>query len=91
MSRLVARDVQSVTGKNLQYVREETALNPWCSSRKRLKDALVAGEAVQVPQQDKWRLPYLSSLLSQRREAHNLAQEDVELGLSKLIDSLVMN
>ena len=91
MSRLVARDIQSVTGKNLHYILEETALNPWSSTRKRLKDALLAGEAAQVPQQDRWRLPYLSSLLSQRREAHNLAQEDVELRLSELIDSLVKN
>ena len=75
----------------MQHVRVQTALNPWSTSRKKLKDALVAGEAVQVPEQDRWRLPYLSSLLSQRREAHSQALEDEEIRLTKLIDSLVKN
>ena len=91
MSRLSARDVQSVTGKNLCYVKEATGLNPWCTGYARLRDALVAGEAVEVPQQDRWRLPYLSSLLSQRREAHTLALEEDENRLTKLINSLVIN
>ena len=53
--------------------------------------ALIAGEAVEVPLEDRWRLPYLSSLLSQRGEAHNLALEELEDILTKLIDSLVAN
>ena len=53
--------------------------------------ALIAGETVEVPQQDRWRLPYLSSLLSQRREVHNLALEEDEDRLTDLIDSLVAN
>jgi hypothetical protein len=91
LSRLLARDIQSVTGKNLQYIYDASGLSPWTASYGRLRDALVAGEVVEVPLQDRWRLPYLSSLLSQRREAHNLALEEEENRLTKLIDSLVAN
>ena len=48
-----------------------------------MRDALAAGERVEVPPQDGWRLPYLGSLIIQRRTAFNLALE--------LIDSLVTN
>ena len=91
LSRFLARDVQSVTGKNLQYIQEATGLSPWTTSKRRLRDALVAGELADVPPQDRWRLPYLNSLLSQRREAINLALEEEDKRLSKLIDSLVAN
>ena len=91
LSRFLARDVQSVTGRNLQYIQEATGLSPWTTSKRRLRDALVAGELVDVPPQDRWRLPYLNSLLSQRREAINLALEEEDKRLSKLIDSLVAN
>ena len=87
LSRFLARDVQSVTGKNLQYIQEATGLSPWTTSKRRL----VAGELADVPPQDRWRLPYLNSLLSQRREAINLALEEEDKRLSKLIDSLVAN
>ena len=91
LSRFLARDVQSVTGKNLLLISEASGLNPWTASQSRLKAALIAGESVEVPQEDRWRLPYLSSLLSQRGEAHNLALEELEDTLTKLIDSLVAN
>ena len=91
MSRLVARDVQTVTGKNLMYISQESGLNPWTASQGKMKAALIDGEAVQVPQQDRWRLPFLSSLLSQRREAHNMAMKEDEERLTELIDSLVAN
>ena len=91
LSRFLARDVQSVTGRNIQYIQEATGLSPWTTSKRRLRDALVAGELVDVPPQDRWRLPYLNSLLSQRREAINLALEEEENRLSNLIDSLVAN
>ena len=91
LSRLVARDIQSVTGKNLKYISEESGLNPWTASHGKMKAALIAGEAAEVPQQDRWHLLYLSSLLSQRREVHNLALEEDEDRLTDLIDSLVAN
>ena len=91
MSRFLARDVQSVTGKNLLFIQEHSGLSPWTASQGRLRDALVADEAVDDPPQDRWRLKYLWSLLSQRREAINLALEKEESRLTKLIDSHVAN
>ena len=52
---------------------------------------MVEAEVVEVPTMDRWRLPYLCSLLSQRREAHKLVMEDEETRLDELIESLVMN
>ena len=91
LSRYLARDVQSVTGKNLNYIQEATGLNPWVAPQTRLRDALVSGEAVQVPPQDEWRLQYLCSLLRQRREAFDSASEEIEKYLTDLINSLVAN
>ena len=65
--------------------------NPWTASQGRLRAALISGEAVEVPQQDRWHLPYLCSLLSQRGEAHNQALEEHKDRLTELIDSLVAN
>ena len=91
LSRMMARDIQSVTGKNLRYVQEVTNLDPWTTSYGKLKTALKTEEMVAVPMQDRWRLPYLSTLLSQRREAHTMVMEDEEKRLTDLIDSLVIN
>ena len=91
LSRFLARDVQSVTGKNLQLLLDLTGLNPWTASQARLRDVLVAEEAVEVPAQDTWRVPYLYSLLSQRGEAKILASEELVEELTDLINSLVAN
>jgi hypothetical protein len=91
LCRYLARDMQSVTGKNLQLVHDLTNLDPWTTSYGKLKAALVTAEMVEVPQQDKWRLPYLCPLLAQRSEAHSSALEAEETRLDELIHSLVTN
>ena len=91
LCRYLARDVQSVTGKNLQLVKGISNLDPWTCSHGKLKAALITAEMVEVPQQDRWRLPYLCSLLAQRREAHGSAMEADEKRLDELIESLVTN
>ena len=91
LCRYLGRDVQSVTGRNLQLVEELSKLNPWSTSNNKMKHALAAAEQVEVPVQDRWRLPYLCSLLSQRGDAHYHAMEDEEKRLGDLIISLVTN
>ena len=91
LSRLLARDRQSVTGKNLLLVQELSGINPWTATPGRLKAALQAEEVVDVPALDRWRLSYLSSLLRERGEAHYLALEDDEQRITDLINSLVIN
>ena len=91
MSRYISRDIQSVTGRNLKLIENTAKLNPWTTSSSRIKNALFLEEAVEVPVVDRWRLPYLCSLLSQRREARNQAMEADETRLEELINSLVLN
>ena len=91
LSRLLARDRQSVTGNNLLLVQELSGMNPWTATPGRLKAALQAEETVDVPVPDRWRLGYLSSLLRQRGEAHHLALEEDEDQLTDLINSMVIN
>ena len=91
LSRFLARDVQSVTGKNLQLLLELTGLNPWTASQAKLRDVLAAEEAVEVAAQDTWRVPYLCSLLGQRGEAKSQGLEELVEVLTDLINSLVAN
>ena len=91
LARYLARDVQSVTGKNLRLVQELSSLDPWSATKGNLRESLTLAEIVEVPIMDRWRLPYLSSLLAQRREAHQLALEQETSRLNDLINSLVRN
>ena len=91
LSRYLARDIRSVTAKNIQLIQSLTNLDPKTTSTQRMKTALVESELVEVPVLDTWRLPYLSSLLAQRGIAHSLALENDVIELGQLIDSLVTN
>ena len=75
LSGLLTRDIRSMTGKNLQLIADVSGLSPWTASAARLRDLLIASKVVEVPPMDRWRLPYLGSLLSQRRAEHDLALE----------------
>ena len=88
---LLGRDVKSTIGRNLRFIQEKTNLNPWSCSQSKLKEALIDRNWVDVPPMDNWRLPYLCKLLTQRREAFNMAMIEEEERLSHLIDSLVRN
>ena len=86
LSRYWARDIRTVTGKNLQYIKDVSGLNPWTAPAGMLRNALQA-----VPHQDAWRLPYLASLLSQRRIASQSAMDIEVERINELISSLVIN
>ena len=66
-------------------------MNPWSCSPSKLKAALIERELVDVPPMDRWRLPYLCTLLTKKREAFTMAMEEEENRLSRLIASLVFN
>ena len=86
-SRHLARDMKSVTGKNLWLVQEVSGLNPWSSTIGKIKSVLHHSEQVAVHPQ----LPYLVGLLRQRRQMHILALKNEEETLTELINSLVKN
>ena len=69
LSRLLAREIRSLTGRNIWLIHELTDLNLWTASKQRLRAALCVQEVVEVTLQDEWRIPFLSSLFSQRRGA----------------------
>ena len=91
LSRFLARDRRSVTGRNLWLIHELTNLNPWAAQYGRLRAALHAEETVAVPDQDRWRLQYLVSLLRQRGEAYYQVLDNEVEALTDLINSLVTN
>ena len=78
-------------GRNLELVREITGLNPRNDPLFKIKRKLVELDFVEVPAQDKWRVPYLCSLIHARREATHMASDEDVSRLNELIDSLVKN
>ena len=91
MSRYVARDIRSVTGKNLQHIHEITGLNPWSTRYELFRTTLIDDDNVVIPPEEQWRLPYLVSLLGQKRAAQMYEQSDNIERLDELINSLVIN
>ena len=49
LSRFLARDLLSVTGKNIRLIQELTQLNPWTVTNGELRAALEMNEQVDVP------------------------------------------
>ena len=83
LSNMVARDPSSNTSDNLKYLLELTNLSPWDYSSQKLKCALPVKT---VPENEKWRLGLLSSLLSMRKHQYLLAADRTRL--TGMIDSL---
>ena len=88
---IVLEDMQSVAGKNFKLIQDMTKLNPWTSSRGKLRAAIERSEMVTDPPLDRWRQPYLCTLLSQRSEAYFATNEEEQKRLSDLLNSLVTN
>ena len=89
-SRYLGRDLHTVTGRNLELIREPTTLNPWIAKSKYVKTDVQCEELIQVLPEDKWRLRYLPTLLNQRREFHIMVMEEDDESTNELIRSLVV-
>ena len=68
MANLASRDIQTTTGKNLRLVEMASGLSAWVTSGDKLKEAIKSMETVQVELVNRWRIPLLDKLLSQRQE-----------------------
>ena len=88
----VARhDIRTVTGSNIALIKLETGLSdPVWTGLGKVKEELQKVVAI-VPDLDKWRLDYLTRLLTDRGEAYYRADEEEVIRLSSLIDSLCVN
>jgi hypothetical protein len=91
LALLAARDVRSNLGSNLALVRDITKLDPWVEPQGALAAALEKADKRDVPEQDRWRLPYLQKLLAARLQAHYAADKVEVKRIQELINSLVIN
>ena len=83
LSRIVASDVQSVTGKNCQSMRNEFNLDPWTKPVNLFTKEYMM---YQIPAQDTWRPALLMSLLREKYDM-DVTGEDSET-ITELIESL---
>ena len=88
---LVARDIRSCTGRNIGLVTEQSGKDPWVESSASIRAGLKETEAVQVQDEDKWRVGYLGLLLAQRQAWKYMGAEDEEKEVQDLLDSLCIN
>ena len=91
VARLSARDMRTNIGSNLALICHESGLDPWMSSQSSMKEALTRAERTVVPARDAWRIPYLAKLLESRLQAYYLGNEEEDIRLTSLINSLVIN
>ena len=70
VAKLAARDLRSSLVTNLALLQREAGLDLWVVSPGHLQAALLAKERVEVPDRDKWRVPYLERLLAERLQAY---------------------
>ena len=83
LASLAGRDRLSVTGKNLAMLEEEFGLDPWTQTGNMFKGNY---KGYSIPDADKWRLPLLQKLITQRRDM--LACDEEVENITELIDSL---
>ena len=88
---LSARDLRTVTGRNIALVSEESGEDPWTATTTAVREALRERELVQPADTDWWRCSYLARLLEQRQDHHYNGRKDEENGISELINSLCKN
>ena len=85
MCWVAKHDIRTVTGSNIALIRWETGLDPVWSSLGKVKVQLLKNVA-SVPDTNRWRLKYLSRLLTERGEAFYRANDEEVVQLSSLID-----
>jgi hypothetical protein len=88
---LLARDMRSTLAKNIAYVEKVTGQDAWAASPQLVRTLAMERETVAPPDEDAWRLPYLSKLLEQRVQLHILGMKEEEEIVQSLIDSLCIS
>ena len=86
---MVARNLQTITAKNVKFIETESGVNLWTVSHQKLRQELHSKQQVIIPIRDKWRVDYLSSLLRQLHEAKLCVDDQRATRIQDLINSLV--
>ena len=89
MVRLSARDLRTNLGRNLEYIREETGLDPWLYGTARIKTELLNFHKLHIPDNEAWKLGYLEKLMNTRSFAYYCGNFQEEEDTNSLIHSLV--
>ena len=82
MSKIAASDIRSVTSRNVFNIKNEFNFNPWLATSGLVQKSY---KYYKVPEADNWRLPLLTSLLTERQEM-DACGDSTEI-ISGLIDS----
>ena len=83
LANIVARDPKSTTYKNIKYIEQLTLRSPWDYSGAVIKKLLPV---LQVPDDQKWRIGFMSKLIKLNNEMHLCAEDHSRVDL--WIDSL---
>ena len=78
-------------GGNLRLLANASGLCPWQSGQLKFREAVTANELVDVMEVDKWRIPLLDKLLSQRQTMYYTGEEEELTRIDDLINSLCIN
>ena len=82
-ANIVDKDAGSIMAKNLRNIQQEFDMCFWTNTGNAFKEEY---RDYIVPEEDKWRLPFLMKLLEQRREMVT-CEEDIST-ITSLVDSL---
>ena len=94
LANLVSRDIRTPTGSNIRMVEDASGLSVWNTCQLKLREEIRKKELVEIENQEKWRIPYLSKLLGQRQELvyQGMDKEEEEMTrIDDLINSLCTN
>ena len=78
--------MRTVTARNIRTVEGASGCDTWTGSTTVVRAAMVEKELVAVPEEDAWRLPYLTKLMERRQRQFYLGLDTEEV--QKLINSL---
>ena len=77
LARLGARDIRSNLGANLDHVRKETGLEPWCYGGQQIADEPREHNCAKILEMDGWRIPLLHKILVERQATFYLGYDDM--------------
>ena len=81
--RIVARDVRSVTSRNIKLIETVSGLSPWDYSKWRIKEKLTKTD---IPDNNLWRISLLKKMLVLRQERSAQCVDTKQL--DEMIESL---
>ena len=86
LTPIVARDAQSITGRNLLHIKQEYCMDPWSMT---VGAFMVKDVRKPIPDFEEWRVGFLRQLLSLRSDMDTCGEDNGEI--TSLTDSLCIS